>query len=138
MNVTILRFFSLIADVLVRLRHERGESQVAVAGRAGISDTQLSKYERGQTVPDVSTLLQVLHAYGQHLVIMPTALAETMVERDAVVTAAAQWYALDPDGDRLDDVRVVGELAAAVQRLVAAELRQRSGAHARLVEGGDR
>lgn len=118
----ILRFFSLIADVLTGLRHERGESQVAVAVRAGITDTQLSKYERGQTVPDVSTLLQVLHAYGQHVVIMPAAFAETMVERDAVVVAACRVFATG-DGQ--------AELDVAVQRLVTAELRHRSGARPR-------
>lgn len=127
--MTILRFFSLIADILLRLRHERGESQVAVGRRAGLSDAQISKYERGQTVPDVATLLQLLGAYGQHLVVMPKAIAETMPERDAVVVAASQAYAR---GTLLGD-----ELSAAVQQLVAAELRQRpAGPHARLVEGG--
>jgi transcriptional regulator with XRE-family HTH domain len=122
----ILRFFSLIADVLTGMRHERRESQLAVAVRAGITDTQLSKYERGQTVPDVSTLLQVLHAYGQHIVIMPAAFAETMPERDAVVTAAAVWWSVQNDGARL--LAAEKSLGHAVERLVAAELRQRGGA----------
>jgi len=131
MNVTILRFFTLIADVLLRLRYERGESQVAVAARAGLANPQISKYERGVVTPDLSTTLQLLHAYGQHLVVMPAPLAETLPERDVVVAAASRWYAIGPSSNP-------HELIAAVEKLVAAELRHGGGAHARLVEGGDR
>jgi transcriptional regulator with XRE-family HTH domain len=127
MNVTILRFFSLIADVLLRLRHERGESQVAVARRSGMSDTQISKYERGQVMPNLPTLLQLLGAYEQHLVVMPKAIAETMPERDRVVAAATMWFAADVD-DRAKFLAAEQRLRAAVVELVAAELRHRGGA----------
>jgi transcriptional regulator with XRE-family HTH domain len=122
--VTILRFFSLIADVLLRLRHERGESQVSVGLRAGMSDAQISKYERGIVTPDVATLLQLLGAYGQHLVIMPQHISETMPERDAVIAAASKWWAIEAHPDPDPATR---DLLESVARLVAAELRQRPG-----------
>jgi hypothetical protein len=119
--MTILRFFSLVADVLVRLRKATGETQAVVAARAGLSGNQLSKYERGQ----------VMHAYGQHLVVLPAPIAETLPERDAVVVAATAIVVRDGFDGRSD------ALHNAVQRLVAAELRYHGdGAYTRLVEGG--
>jgi transcriptional regulator with XRE-family HTH domain len=129
--MTILRFFSLVADVLVRLRKATGETQAVVAARAGLSGNQLSKYERGQVMPDISTTLQLLHAYGQHLVVLPAPIAETLPERDAVVVAATAIVVRDGFDGRSD------ALHNAVQRLVAAELRYHGdGAYTRLVEGG--
>lgn len=91
MTITV-RFFSMLADILLRLRHNRGESQEAVAERAGFSGTQVSRWERGQTMPDVDSLLRMLAAYEHRLVIMPWRQADTIDERDLVVAAARRWH----------------------------------------------
>lgn len=52
---------------LLALRVERGLSQEAAAELAGVHEKYLSKLERGQANPTLSTLLSVASAYGVQL-----------------------------------------------------------------------
>jgi transcriptional regulator with XRE-family HTH domain len=51
----------------VRLRH--GLDQRALARRAGTSQVQISRIERGQTSPSVETLARLLAVMGERLVL---------------------------------------------------------------------
>lgn len=118
----IIRLYSQIRDILIYLRQQRGETQVQLAANALIHERQLAKYERGVMVPGVRTLLRLVHGLGHHLVILPAPIAETMEERDAVVTMAAAWFT------HKHDELSAGLLREAVERLLAAELRHSEAA----------
>lgn len=51
-----------IADVLARQRRQKGVTQQALAGHVGVTKASVSKWETGQSYPDV-TLLPILAAY---------------------------------------------------------------------------
>ena len=47
-----------------RLRQEKGLTQVALAEKLGISSQAISKWERGQTFPDLSRLDELSELLG--------------------------------------------------------------------------
>lgn len=114
--MTIVRFYSMIGDVLLRLRLERNVSQVTAAERAGVIGSQVSRWERGNVMPDTDSVIGLLEVYGQRLVVMPADRAETSVDRDAVVETAKQWK---------EGVADNADLLAAVNQLLTAEARQK-------------
>lgn len=56
--------FANLGKTLIRLRERRGFSQTAVARKAGIGKSQLSKYESGKELPKLDSLERVLTALG--------------------------------------------------------------------------
>ncbi len=54
--------FQSLGRALAHLRQLKGLSQAAVAGRAGIGKSQLSKYEGGRELPKLDSLEKVLRA----------------------------------------------------------------------------
>jgi len=56
-----------VGEALRRFRQANGESQTAVAARAGITRSMLWTYEQGNTYPSVETLGRVLDALGASL-----------------------------------------------------------------------
>jgi len=53
-----------LARLLRQLRTERGLSQVALAGRAGLSRNFVAQIERGESLPTVATLARLASALG--------------------------------------------------------------------------
>ena len=53
-----------IADNLIRFRKEAGYTQAELAEKISYSDKSVSKWESGNGVPDVYTLMQLAHLYG--------------------------------------------------------------------------
>jgi transcriptional regulator with XRE-family HTH domain len=116
----IVRYVTMIAELLLDLRKRNAVPQETLAFAAGVDGAQVSKYERGLVIPSVETLLRLLKPMRHSVVVMPDLFAETAVQRDAVVTAAAQAFTR---GTLLGD-----DLAEAVRQLIVAELRHRGGA----------
>ena len=56
---------------LIRRRQALGLSQHAVADRAGLTQTYLSKIERGKVDPRLSTLQDIARAESMELVLVP-------------------------------------------------------------------
>ena len=50
-----------------RLRRELGQTQLQLAGRLGVSDKAVSKWERGLGSPEVSTLPRLSQVLGVDL-----------------------------------------------------------------------
>ena len=65
--------YSLQAGGLLRLaRLQAGMTQVGVADAIGFNtSTNISGYERGKRVPDLSTMIIILRACGYQLAIVP-------------------------------------------------------------------
>jgi transcriptional regulator with XRE-family HTH domain len=130
----IVRYVTMIAELLLDLRKCNAVPQERLAFAAGVDGAQVSKYERGLVIPSVETLLRLLKSMRHSVVVMPDLFAETAVQRNAVVTAAAKWYATGDLRPKSEHAAVDDGLALAVQQLVAAELRHRGGAHDRTPE----
>lgn len=113
--MTVIDFHAAIGPVLSGLRAERGVSQEAAGRRAGANGAQVSKWERGQVVPDLVTLLPLLHAYGQKVMIVPALQANTSVERDRVLEAARGFFE-DPRGDPENLYNSVSDLLEAEEK----------------------
>jgi transcriptional regulator with XRE-family HTH domain len=56
--------FQNLGATLVRLRERAGKSQAALARKAGVGKSQLSKYENGKELPKLDSLERVLVALG--------------------------------------------------------------------------
>jgi len=56
--------FANLGKALTRFRKLRGVSQAAIARRAGIGKSQLSKYESGKELPKLDSLEKLLDALG--------------------------------------------------------------------------
>ncbi len=54
----------IISQNLVTLRVKSGFTQLQVAEKINYSDKSISKWERGEAIPDVSVLLQLAEMYG--------------------------------------------------------------------------
>ena len=54
----------LFTDNLIRLRKEHGMTQKRLADALGISDRSVSKWETGETEPDISTLCRMAELYA--------------------------------------------------------------------------
>jgi transcriptional regulator with XRE-family HTH domain len=54
---------SIIAANLVRLRQEAGLTQLQLAEKLNYSDKAVSKWERGESIPDVRVLMQIADIY---------------------------------------------------------------------------
>jgi transcriptional regulator with XRE-family HTH domain len=118
----IIAYIGQFGAIIRDLRDARAMPQETLAFIAGVDGAQVSKYERGIVIPSIETLIRVLRSLGQRLVVLPNLFAATAAERDAVVTAAVNWYAHGPDADLVDSVGADRALVEAVQRLVAAEI----------------
>ncbi len=54
----------VIAANLTQLRKQRGLTQAGLAETLGYSDKAISRWERGDTMPDISVLVEVCRFYG--------------------------------------------------------------------------
>ena len=54
----------IIADNITLLRKGRGMTQIELAERLNYSDKAISKWERGESVPDISVLKQIADMFG--------------------------------------------------------------------------
>ena len=57
----------IISENLVQLRTKSGLTQLQVAEKINYSDKSVSKWERGEAIPDVSILLELSKLYGVSL-----------------------------------------------------------------------
>ena len=55
---------SKFAETIARLRKEKGLTQKQLAEQFGVSDRSVSKWERGETMPDVSLLPDIADFFG--------------------------------------------------------------------------
>lgn len=58
------RIHSVLGNNLVECRHNAGLTQLQVAEKLNYTDKAVSKWERGESVPDISVLKQVASLYG--------------------------------------------------------------------------
>lgn len=66
-----------LARTLRNLREQRGETQEALAQRAGVTTPGLSRIERGKANPTWTTLARILAALEVSLTELDAALAQT-------------------------------------------------------------
>ena len=59
-----LRFKELVAQNLIKYRKANHLTQLDVAEKLNYSDKAVSKWERGESIPDVYTLQAIAHLYG--------------------------------------------------------------------------
>lgn len=101
-----------IARRLAQLRKENGMSQEELAGRLDVSRQAVSKWERGESAPELENLVALAKLYGCSLdeLIRPeeqaasAPVAETPVEQTAAEQAAAEDAPL-PEGSFYDRPR---------------------------------
>ena len=55
---------TIIAENIVLLRRGKGMTQIELAERLNYSDKAVSKWERGESVPDISVLKQIADIFG--------------------------------------------------------------------------
>ena len=55
---------SIIAENIVQLRHRDGMTQMELAEKLNYSDKAVSKWERGESVPDISVLKSIADLFG--------------------------------------------------------------------------
>ena len=55
---------SIIAENIVRLRHRSGMTQIGLAEKLNYSDKAVSKWERGESIPDISVLKNIADLFG--------------------------------------------------------------------------
>ena len=55
---------SIIAENIVQLRKNRGMTQIELAEKLSYSDKAVSKWERGESVPDISVLKSIADLFG--------------------------------------------------------------------------
>jgi transcriptional regulator with XRE-family HTH domain len=58
------------AQRLVALRAQAGETQRQLAGRLGMTESMISRLERGDHVPSLGTLCRIANAFGRRLEIV--------------------------------------------------------------------
>ena len=61
---------ALCAQKLLELRTGSGETQRALAGRLGMTESMISRLERGDHVPSLKTLCRIADAFGRRLEIV--------------------------------------------------------------------
>lgn len=61
---------ALIAE-LIKARHERGFSQKKIEELSGVKQPVIARMERGETSPQIDTVLKVLAALGKTLAVVP-------------------------------------------------------------------
>lgn len=54
----------IVASRLIRLRQEHGLTQAELGGKLNYSDKTVSKWERGESIPDAFVLLRLAEIYG--------------------------------------------------------------------------
>lgn len=82
---------SLIQD-LIRLRKAHGLTQAELARLAGLSRMTVSKIERGQVDPQLSTLEELARVLGAHYMVVPKGLRK---ELEAFLASGGRYLAQD-------------------------------------------
>lgn len=82
--------FDRLGEALTRLREERGWKQGEAAGKAGITQQMLNRYESGQ-LPKLASLAKILEGWGVALGELGAVLE--WAERRPAATAAADVLA---------------------------------------------
>lgn len=85
---------SIIAENIVQLRKRKGMTQIELAERLNYSDKAVSKWERGESVPDIGVLKTVADLFGVTVDYLITAEHEDEVE-------AATETPIDDEGARI-------------------------------------
>lgn len=67
---------SIIAENITRLRKKGGMTQIELAERLNYSDKAVSKWERGESVPDISVLKSIADMFGVTVDYLITAASE--------------------------------------------------------------
>ena len=82
----------IFADNLVRLRREKGFSQEQLADLMDVSRQAVSKWEAGQTMPDLPKLVALADLFGTSLdaLVRPEAVVETKPGGTVQVVTAGQ------------------------------------------------
>ena len=100
---------SIAAELVRTARTEAGLTQAALAARLGTTQSVVSRWERGDDEPRLSTLQRIAQACGQRLMLS--------LEPDDVDRAQIrQQLALSPS-DRLASVANVSRLIATARRV---------------------
>ena len=66
-----------VGSSIARLRREKGMTQAELAERINYSDKAVSKWERGESLPDVLTLLNLAQQLGTDLNTLTGTMPET-------------------------------------------------------------
>ena len=86
--IMIIRYAAMLGGLIHAARRAADIPQRQIAGRAGVAQSQVSKYERSGVVPDTDTAIKLLDAMGWQMCALPRLHAQTYAQREAVVTAA--------------------------------------------------
>lgn len=87
------RLKAQIGKNIVSYRKRSGLTQAALAEKLNYSDKAVSKWERGESIPDVLTLVQLAELFGitvNELLVDPDALPETTGKMEQVMDKAVQ------------------------------------------------
>lgn len=63
------QYREFIVNELIRIRHEEGLSQAALAERSGVKQQVIARIEKGHSSPQVETVLRMLLAMDKKLVV---------------------------------------------------------------------
>ena len=76
-----------IADNILRLRQAKGMTQLDLAKALNYSDKAVSKWERGESLPDVEVLISLAELFGVSLsqLVTPPGTAEKLADEKAMV-----------------------------------------------------
>lgn len=121
--------FEFVGEALVLMRRIKGLSQSEVARRAKMRSSQLSRYEKGETLPKLNQLDRLLQAHGATLLDFATILAAIRTPQRVLAAEASADEIRDSAGTTLllreggmlvpkDSYRVVGELVSRLNELV--------------------
>ena len=104
---------------IARLRRERGMTQAELAERINYSDKAISKWERGESLPDVVTLLNLAHELGTDLNTLTGCTAQTLAEQETVGEPAPETPAEPKKRRRRADKTVIQKLSSILVWVVA-------------------
>ena len=104
---------------IARLRRERGMTQAELAERINYSDKAISKWERGESLPDVVTLLNLAHELGTDLNTLTGCTAQTLAEQEPVGEPAPETPAEPKKRRRRADKTVIQKLSSILVWVVA-------------------
>lgn len=70
-ELDIMDYKLRIAKMIIHLRMDRGWTQAELAKKAGLHQPQIGRIENGDQLPNMQTLLKILHALEMELAFVP-------------------------------------------------------------------
>ena len=84
------------AQNLISLRKQMKLTQIELAEKLNYSDKAVSKWERGESIPDVTVLMDIAKTFGVTHILIYNALFANTSERLSVARLVVYLYSLPP------------------------------------------